>query len=162
MDFLPPLPGQLPWPVPDPRARYFVADYAQMHDLVADPVPPVHAPAYIISVFETARELVRHSYYRYECTTIAISVSLFALERAFSEHLGVKKPFQKMVEHASNKGIITAELAGRLDAGRNLRNKLAHGDLTDTALTPALAVAMVKAAFDSAELLFPAPPDGPL
>ncbi|MGI5262236.1 hypothetical protein [Streptomyces angustmyceticus] len=31
---------------------------------------------------------------------------------------------------------------------------------TDTALTPALAIAMVKAASDTAELLFPAPADG--
>ncbi|WP_157815739.1 hypothetical protein [Kitasatospora sp. CB02891] len=137
-----------------------MAEYMQMHDLVAELVLPAHAPAYITSVFETARELVRHSYFRYEFTTVAVSISLFALERAFGERLGSKKPLQKLVERAADEGIITAELAGRLDAGRSLRNKLAHGDLTGTALTPAMAVAMVKAAFDTAGLLFPGPAEG--
>ncbi|MFE4397911.1 MULTISPECIES: hypothetical protein [Streptomycetaceae] len=47
--------------------------------------------------------------------------------------------------------------------GRALRNKLAHGELTSSTLTPAMAVAMVRAAFDTAELLFPADtaPAGP-
>jgi hypothetical protein len=79
------------------------------------------------------------------------------LERAFAARLGSGKTFQKLIEQAADAGIITAELADRLDSGRQLRNKLAHGKLTATALTPQMAVAMVKAAFDTAELLFHAP-----
>lgn len=124
----------------------------QIHDLVAELVLPAHEPAYITSVFETARELVRHPYFRYEFTTVAVSISLFALERAFGKRLGSEKPLQKLMERAADEGIITSELADRLDAGRSLRNKLAHSDLTGIALTPVMAVSMVKAALDTAEL----------
>ncbi|MGW7582733.1 DUF4145 domain-containing protein [Kitasatospora sp. NPDC054768] len=157
MDVLPPLPGPLPWPVPDPRAHHFVTHYSDMHDLVADLVVPENAPAYVVSALETSRELIRHSYYRYEFTTVAVTHSLFALERALAEHLGVKKTFQQLIEHAAATGVIAADLADRLSAGRQLRNKLAHGDLTSTALTPVMAVNMVRAAFDTAALLYPAP-----
>ena len=157
MDSLPPLPGPLPWPVPDPRAHHFVKHYSDMHAMVADLIVPAGAPAYVVSVLETSRELLRHSYYRYEFTTVALTHSLFGLERAFAERLAVKKPFQKLIEQAADDGLITAELADRLDAGRLLRNKLAHGDLTGTALTPALAISMVRAAFDTAALLYPPP-----
>ncbi|MET8630637.1 DUF4145 domain-containing protein [Kitasatospora sp. NPDC004669] len=157
MDVLPPLPGPLPWPVADPRARHFVAHYSDMHGLVAGLILPEHAPAYVVSALETSRELIRHSYYRYEFTTVAVTHSLFALERALAEHLGVKKNFQQLIALAAAGGVISADLADRLDAGRQLRNKLAHGDLTGTALTPVMAVNMVRAAFDTAALLFPAP-----
>ncbi|MEU1284531.1 DUF4145 domain-containing protein [Kitasatospora sp. NPDC005856] len=154
MDALPPLP----WPVPDPRAHHFVNHYSDMHALVAELVLPEHAPAYVVSVLETSRELIRHSYYRYEFTTVAVAYSLFALERALAERLGAKKKtLQQLIEQAAATGVITADLADRLDAGRPLRNKFAHGDLTGSALTPAMAVGMVRTAFDTAELLFPAP-----
>ncbi|MFJ4799131.1 DUF4145 domain-containing protein [Kitasatospora purpeofusca] len=157
MDVLPPLPGLLPWPVPDPRAHHFVTHYSDMHDLVADLVAPEHAPAYVVSVLETSRELIRHSYYRYEFSTVAVTYSLFALERALAEHLGVKKTLQQLIERAAATGVITADLADRLDSGRQLRNKLAHGELTGSALPPKWAVNMVRAAFDTAALLYPTP-----
>ncbi|WP_369185848.1 hypothetical protein [Streptomyces sp. Y1] len=157
MNDLPPLPGPLPWPVRDSRAHYFVDHYSDMHALVADLVLPEHAPAYVVSALETSRELIRHSYYRYEFTTVAVTHSLFALERALAEHLGVKKNFQQLIALAAATDTITADLADRLDAGRLLRNKLAHGELTGSALTPVMAVSMVRAAFDTAAVLFPAP-----
>ncbi|WP_459651413.1 DUF4145 domain-containing protein [Kitasatospora sp. Ki12] len=160
MDTLPPLPGPLPWPVPDSRAHHFVNHYSDMHELVAELVLPEHAPAYVVSVLETSRELIRHSYYRYEFTTVAVTYSLFALERALAEHLGVKKKtLQQLIDLAAATGVISADLADRLNAGRPLRNKLAHGEMTGSALTPVMAVNMVRAAFDTAKLLFPAPAD---
>ncbi|MFJ7912605.1 DUF4145 domain-containing protein [Kitasatospora sp. NPDC096204] len=83
---------------------------------------------------------------------------LFALERALAEHLGAKKKtLQQLIEQAAATGVITADLADRLDSGRQLRNKLAHGELTGSALPPKWAVNMVRAAFDTAELLYPTP-----
>ncbi|MFC8720887.1 hypothetical protein [Kitasatospora sp. NPDC057198] len=152
-----PFPAPLPWPVPDPRAHHFVAHCSDMHGLVVDLVVPERAPVYVASVLETSRELIRHSYYRYEFTTVAVTHALFGLERALAERLAVKKPFQKLIEQAAKDGLITAGLADRLGAGRLLRNKLAHGDLTGSALTPVLAVSMASAAFDTVALLYPSP-----
>lgn len=61
-----------PLPVPDPRAHDVVLDYAGMHALVADLVLPGDASMYVMSAMETSRELIRHSYYRYEFATVAV------------------------------------------------------------------------------------------
>lgn len=76
MNTLPPLPGPLPLPVPDPRARDVVLDCAGMDALVADLVLPGYASMYVMSTMETSRELIRHSYYRYEFATVAVTHSL--------------------------------------------------------------------------------------
>ncbi|WP_330300421.1 hypothetical protein [Streptomyces sp. NBC_00503] len=88
MNPLPPrLPGPLPVPVLDPRARHVVPDYEGVHALVADLVLPAGASMYVMSTMETSRELIRHSYYRYEFATVAVTHSLFALEHVFTERL---------------------------------------------------------------------------
>ncbi|MEU2100395.1 hypothetical protein ABZ741_41180 [Streptomyces globisporus] len=157
MNTLPPLPGPLPLPVPDPRVRDVVLDYAGMDALVADLVLPGEASMYVMSAMETSRELIRHSYYRYEFATVAVTHSLFALEHVLAERLAVDEPVQDLIERAAAAGLIPAELAAELDRSRLLRDKLTRGAVTSAALGPVRAIAMVRAVFDAVSLLLPPP-----
>jgi len=146
-------PDPLLLPVRDPRTRDLVPDYADMHALVADLVLPGDASMYVMSAMETSRELVRHSYYRYEFATVAVVHSLFALEHVLAERLATDGPLHVLIERAAAAGLITAGLAAELDHSRLLRDKLARGAESSAALRPLRAVAMVRAVFDAVSLL---------
>ncbi|MGF1429626.1 hypothetical protein [Kitasatospora sp. LaBMicrA B282] len=161
MNTLPPAPGRPPLASPDVRNRYLAPDFAGMDDLVADLVLPVHAPAHVLSALETARELLRHSYFRYEFATVAAAHALFAVEQALGERLGVEEPLGRLIELSPVAGLLPAELAERLDRSRQLRDRLSHGTATSGVLRPQRAVVLVRAAFDAAALLFPPPPPAP-
>jgi hypothetical protein len=156
---LPPLPGPLPLPlpVPDPRARDVVLDYAGMDALVANLVLPGEASMYVMSAMETSRELIRHSYYRYEFATVAVTRSLFALEHVLAERLAINEPVQDLIERAADDGLIPVELAAELDRSRLLRDKLTQGTVTSAALGPVRAITMVHAVFDAVSLLLRPP-----
>ncbi|MFJ3218231.1 hypothetical protein ACIPLC_20210 [Kitasatospora sp. NPDC086801] len=157
MNTLPPLPGPLPLPVPDPRARDVVPDYAGMHALVADLVLPNGASMYVMSALETSRELLRHSYYRYEFATVAVTHSLFALEHVLADRLAIGEPLQDLIERAADAGLIPAELAAELDHSRRLRGELTQGTVTSADLRLVRAIAMVRAVFDAVSLLLRPP-----
>ncbi|MFD4240543.1 hypothetical protein ACFWP3_02880 [Streptomyces sp. NPDC058525] len=157
MNTQPPLPDPLLLPVRDPRARDLVLDYADMHALVAELVLPGNASMYVMSAMETSRELIRHSYYRYEFATVAVTHSLFALEHVLAERLATKEPLHALIERATDAGLITTELAAELDRSRLLRDKLTQGAESSAALRPAGAVAMVRAVFDAVSLLLRPP-----
>ncbi|MFJ8437158.1 hypothetical protein ACIQ9P_38290 [Kitasatospora sp. NPDC094019] len=157
MNTLPPLPGPLSLPVPDPRARDVVLDYAGMDALVADLALPGDASMYVMSAMETSRELIRHSYYRYEFATVAVTHSLFALEQVLAERLAINEPVQDLIERAVDAGLIPVELAAELDRSRLLREKLGRGTVTSAALGPVRAITMVRAVFDAVSLLLRPP-----
>ncbi|MFD8789344.1 hypothetical protein [Streptomyces vinaceus] len=154
---LPPPPDSLLLPVRDPRARDLVLDYAEMHALVADLVLPIGASTYVMSAMETSRELIRHSYYRYEFATVAVTHSLFALEHVLADRLATNEPLQVLIEQATDAGLITAGLAAELDRSRLLHEKLTQGAASSAALRPNRAVEMVRAAFDAISLLLRSP-----
>ncbi|WP_439676302.1 hypothetical protein [Embleya sp. MST-111070] len=128
-----------------------------MDVLVADLVLPGDASMYVMSVMETSRELIRHSHYRYEFGTVAVTHSLFALEHVLAERLAVHEPVQDLIERAADAGLIPAELAAELDRSRLLRDKLTRGTVTSAALDPARAITMVRAVFDAVSLLLRPP-----
>ncbi|MGW6877305.1 hypothetical protein ACWGHA_33790 [Streptomyces xanthophaeus] len=154
---LPP-PDPLLLPVRDPRARDLVLDYAEMHALVAGLVLPGGASMYVMSALETSRELVRHSYYRYEFATVAVTHSLFALEHVLVERLATTEPLPVLIERATDAGLITPGLAAELDRSRLLRDRLTQGAESSAALRPIRAVALVRAVFDAVSLLLRPPP----
>ncbi|MFE2911958.1 hypothetical protein ACFXI0_08435 [Kitasatospora indigofera] len=156
MNTLPSLSGP-PLPVPDPRARDVVPDFAGMDALVADLVLPGDAPMYVMSAMETSRELIRHSYYRYEFATVAVTHSLFALEHVLAERLAVNGPLQDLIERAADAGLIPAELGTEIDRSRLLRDELTQGTVTSAALGPSRAITMVRAVFVAVALLLPPP-----
>ncbi|GAA4984734.1 PhzF family phenazine biosynthesis protein [Kitasatospora paranensis] len=144
-------------PRPDPRAHGLAADFAGMDDLVADLVLPAHAPSYVVSALETSRELVRHAFYRYEFGTVAVTHALVAVEHALGERCGVGPTFPDLITQAAAAGLVPPGAADLLQACRLLRDQVARGTVTSAALTLPRAVEMVRAAFDTAALLFPAP-----
>ncbi|MER7821039.1 hypothetical protein ABTX85_00470 [Streptomyces sp. NPDC096097] len=158
MNTLPPPPDPLLLPVRDPRARDLVLDYAEMHALVADLVLPGGASMYVMSALETSRELIRHSYYRYEFATVAVTHSLFALEHVLVERLATTEPLPVLIERATDAGLIKPGLAAELDRSRLLRDRLAQGAESSAALRPIRAVALVRAVFDAVSLLLRPPP----
>ncbi|MFE1558149.1 hypothetical protein ACFW6V_24640 [Streptomyces sp. NPDC058734] len=157
MNTLPPPPEPLLLPVQDPRARNLVLDYADMHALVAELVLPGDASMYVMSAMETSRELIRHSYYRYEFATVAVTHSLFALEHVLAERLAANEPLHLLIARAADAGLITAGLAAELDRSRLLRDKLAQGSESSAALHPIRAVALVRAVFDAVGMLLRPP-----
>jgi hypothetical protein len=150
---VPPLPGPPRLPVPDPRARDVVLDYADMDALLADLVLPGDASMYVMSALETSRELIRHSYYRYEFATVAVVHSLVALEHALAEHLAIEKPLGELIAQAAGAGLISADLAAELDRSRLLRDRLTQGAVTSAAVRPLMAITMVRAVFDALAML---------
>ncbi|MEV0988381.1 hypothetical protein [Streptomyces sp. NPDC049949] len=153
MNAMPPPPDPLRLPVRDPRASHDVLDYADMHGLVADLVLPGGASMYVMSALETSRELIRHSYYRYEFATVAVTHSLFALEHVLAERLASNEPLGTLIERATDAGLITAALAAELDRSRQLRDRFTRGAESSAALRQAQAVFLVRAVFDAVSLL---------
>ncbi|MFG2840777.1 hypothetical protein ACGFYE_37895 [Streptomyces zaomyceticus] len=157
MNTLPPPSDPLLQPVRDPRVRDLVLDYADMHSLVADLALPGDASMYVMSAMETSRELIRHSYYRYEFATVAVTHSLLVLEHVLAERLATNEPLNNLIERATDAGLITEGLAAELDRSRLLRDRLTQGAESSAALHPIRAVAMVRAVFDAVSLLLRPP-----
>lgn len=140
-------------PVPDPRAYGIALDYADMNALVGELVLPRSASMHVMSAMETSRELIRHSYYRYEFATVAVTHSLFALEHVLAERLVVREPLRDLIERATDAGLIAPEL----DRCRLLRERLTQGVATSADLPLVRAIGMMRAVFDAISLLLDPP-----
>ncbi|MFF5973366.1 hypothetical protein ACFY7C_17765 [Streptomyces sp. NPDC012769] len=158
MNPLPPSSG--PPPLPDPRMRDVVPDHEGMRVLVAELALPSAGSMYVTSALDTCRELVRHSFFRYEFATVAVTHSLVALEHVLVERLAVDAPLRELIERAVDAGLIDAGLAAELDRCRLLRERLARGAATSAAVGPEKAVAMLRTVFDAVALLLREPPEG--
>jgi hypothetical protein len=134
----------LPWPIPDSRAGVWAPQYEGMHAIVKELGIPEDMPAAPRSVMETARELIRHSYFRHEFAMVAVAVSIIAVEAALEERFG-KGRLVELIKRAEQAGVLTETEADQLNAGRNIRNDFAHGKITHAAVSPAMAVGMVQA-----------------
>lgn len=139
----------LPFPTPDPRAHYFVTQYADMHALVGDLVIPDGVPEAAATVLHTSRELLRHAYYVYEFSTVAVTQSLIAVEIVLRDRLAAeeKKSLHDIIKEAAAAGLLTPEQVDMLHTGRKIRNGLAHGKTTHAAMPWAMAVPMVRTSF---------------
>ncbi|MFJ4778171.1 hypothetical protein [Streptomyces sp. NPDC088762] len=73
-----------------------------MDAVVAGLVLPGDASMYVMSAMETSRELIRHSYDRYEFATVAVTRSLLALEHVLAERLVTNEPLQDLIERAAD------------------------------------------------------------
>ncbi|WP_245173673.1 hypothetical protein [Streptomyces aureus] len=140
-------------PVPDTRMRDEADGYQGMHALVAELVLPDGASMYVMSALETSRELIRHSYHRYEFATVAVTHALFALEQVLAERLAGESPLRELIERATAAGLVTAALGAELERALHLRDRIAHGEVTSAACTPLGAVTMVRGVFDAVSML---------
>ncbi|MET8142129.1 DUF4145 domain-containing protein [Sphaerisporangium sp. NPDC005288] len=123
-----------------------------MHEIVKDLVIPDGAPSAAASVMTTARELIRHSYFRYEFASVAVAVSIIALEAALTDRYGNKK-LVSLIDQAASDGLITEEQRDLLHTGRDIRNRFAHGKTTHSALPPTTAVRMVQTSLSALLLI---------
>ncbi|MGW2871861.1 hypothetical protein [Kitasatospora sp. NPDC001225] len=144
-------------PAQDPRAWSVAPDYPGMRDLVADLEVPAGAPMGVMTALETSRELIRHSYYRYEFATVAVTHALFALEQVLVERLAVEEPLRDLVGRADAQGLLGEGLATGLDPCLRLRDRLARGTVASDEVSPAPAVQLVRAVFDAVSALLRPP-----
>lgn len=138
----------LPWPIPDPRARLWATQYAHMHEIV-EPLEdiPDHTPPAAASIITTARELIRHSYYRHEFAAVGAGTSIIAVEAALAARYG-RGRLVDFINRAAADGLIDEEQQNMLHTGREIRNGYAHGKTTHAALPPFFAVRMVRTSLD--------------
>ncbi|MGW3071340.1 hypothetical protein [Kitasatospora sp. NPDC001132] len=134
-------------PVPDPRAHFVAPDYAGMDALVADLALPAGAFSSVMSALETSRELIRHSYFRYEFATVAVTHALFALEQVLAERLAVAGPLPELIERAVAEGLLGDGPAAELGHGVRLRDRLARGAATSADVGPERAAGLTLAVF---------------
>ncbi|WP_406209863.1 hypothetical protein OH807_39585 [Kitasatospora sp. NBC_01560] len=181
----PTLPVPPPVPVPDPRSSGCAPDFAGMQEVVGGLVVPARAPRHVASALETSRELIRHSYYRYEFGTVAVTHALLALERALADHFAApvgghraehraaehqpaghqpaehraagEEPLRGLVERAVGTGLVGTEPARALADALLLRDRLTRGEVTSAAVSPSRAAALVGAVFDAVALFLPRP-----
>ncbi|MEU9048093.1 MULTISPECIES: hypothetical protein [unclassified Kitasatospora] len=149
-------------PVPDLRVRSVVPDYAGMHPLVAELVLPEGASMSVMSALETSRELIRHSFYRYEFATVAVTHSLSALEQVLAGRLADEDaPLRELVRRAGDAGLVPAYLVGELERAVRLRERIARGAVSSGVVNPLRAVDLLRAVFDTVALLLGPPSQGP-
>lgn len=127
-------PQHLPWPVPDTRSYGWAGSFADMHDIVRDLDIPDSIPVNTARAFETARELVRFSFYRLEFAAVAVAESIHSIEAAFRELYPKARNLDSMIRLAEADGTITAAEADHLQAGREIRNRHDHGKTQHPAL----------------------------
>ncbi|MCX0247893.1 DUF7380 domain-containing protein [Streptomyces drozdowiczii] len=140
---------RLPFPVPDTRAHHFVTQYADMHDVVAGLAVPSGIPQPAATVLHTSRELLRHSYFCYEFSTVALLHALIAMEivlRAKIPDSGTK-PLRALIKQGKESGLLTERQTEFLHEGRKLRNRIAHGQRAHSVMPPRWGAGMLTTSF---------------
>ncbi|MFI2608247.1 hypothetical protein [Kitasatospora sp. NPDC018619] len=127
-----------------------------MQDLVAGLEVPAGVAMGVMSALETSRELIRHSYFRYEFATVAVTHALLALEQVLADRLAAEEPLRALVGRAAAEGLLGAGSAARLDPCLRLRDALARGVVASDDVDPSRAVELVRAVFDAVSELLPA------
>ncbi|MER5638781.1 hypothetical protein ABT095_17680 [Kitasatospora sp. NPDC002227] len=143
-------------PSHDPRSWGLALDFADMDELVAGLVVPAEASMPVMSSLETSRELVRHSWLRYEFAGVAVTHSLVALELALAARLSADGTLPDLIRRAVTSGLVPGDLAAELDRAAAQRERIATGRATSGALPPMGCLRLVRAVFDAVTLLTPA------
>ncbi|MFB6784989.1 hypothetical protein ACFCX0_49230 [Streptomyces sp. NPDC056352] len=119
----------------------------QLYDCGGTAARPPRAAA--ATVLRTARELLRHSYYCYEFSTVAVMHSLIAVEIVLRDRIpgAGTKPLFQLIKQGADAGTLTVRQAECLDYGRQIRNGMAHGKTTHAVMPPGMAVPMVTTSF---------------
>ena len=87
-------------------------------------------PGGIAELLTTARRLFAHAWFCYEFMAVACLVSIQAVEATFRQVVfpdaKEETPFRRLIARAASDGRISADIARRVDAGAQIRNRLAH------------------------------------
>lgn len=116
-------------------------------------------PAAILS---TGRDLYAFGYYAYALMAVGCTWSVFAVVAALRVKLGAdrKVQFSSLVRQAEQQGLLPAPGwdNGRLDAGREFRNRVVHGNDLGV-LPPVMASDIIGAAHEAVAAIVPDAPD---
>jgi hypothetical protein len=109
-------------------------------------------------LLSTSRDLYTLGYYAYSLFAVAGTWSILAVEAALKLRLGASRSstFKNLVERAEAAGLIPPQgwADGRLDAGRQLRNRTLHGE-SQQLWTPAMAESVIAASHEAVATLYP-------
>lgn len=147
---------------------YFIGlngeDHAGYHELRrrADAWPTTKAtPEGPAGLLNTSRDCYIQGYYAYSLFVVGGAWSIIAVEAALRARLQAdeKITFAKLISKAERMGLLARPGwdSGRLDAGRMLRNSLAHSS-QQTTWTPAMADSIIAACHEAVAMLFPDEP----
>lgn len=109
-------------------------------------------------LLRTSRELYVQGYYAYALIAVAVVWSVFGVEAGLRARFDAdhRKPLRSLVRQAEDEQLLPAEgwEGGRLNAGRELRNRLIHtGD--QPLMPPAMARPVIAASHEFVAGLFP-------
>lgn len=135
-----------PWPR-DERARHWADEFEDMDAIIKQLEVPASVPINTARAFDTARELIRFSYYHFEFAAVAVATSIIAIEAALRERYGGGN-LASLIRRGLEDGTINAEQADLLNTGRSIRNRYAHGETAHPALPIPFAVRMVSTSLD--------------
>lgn len=115
-------------------------------------------PSGAAELLSTSRDLYSLGYYAYPLFAVAGTWSILAVEAALKLRFnaGRSSNFKILVEKAEPAGLVPPEGwdNGRLDAGRQLRNRTVHGE-SQQLWTPAMAEPVVAASHEAVAALYP-------
>jgi hypothetical protein len=127
------------WPEPDARMTNMIAgfdehkrprpmSYAAMEELTNTWPLTAATPAGPAERLLVARDMFALAYYCYEMLPIAGAWALMGVEGALRLRLESTAPLAKLIEMARDRDLIPEGSEGALQAGREIRNRLVHGE----------------------------------
>jgi hypothetical protein len=141
---------------PDPRWQRLVGDKSGLEAAAASWRVSSAVPDGVASVLRIARLLFVHSYFVYEFSLTAVTWGLLVLEASLRDCLQADEriPFARLIRDAESRSLLSHAEAEAIDAGRELRNRIVHGQLLVTTLTPAVVGEMLAATHDAISDLY--------
>ncbi|WP_244930359.1 hypothetical protein [Nocardioides sp. W7] len=134
-----------PLPMSPGRLRQSVASW---------PITPGTPPG-VAGLLQTSRSLFVQSYFVYEFLTLAVLVSLQAVETALNVRLDAPRlSFEKLIVRAGREGLLNEEAKDGLHAGRGLRNHFSHPS-EQTAWSYGMTAPIVRRSHELVSELFP-------
>ncbi len=141
---------------PDPRWQNIVGDRTALEGIAARWRVSDAIPDGVSDVLRIARLLFVHSYFVYEFSLTAATWALLVLEASLRDCLDAdaRTPFASLITQAEATGLLTAAEAEAIDAGRQLRNRIVHGHLLVTVLSPGAVGEMLEATHEAISDLY--------
>lgn len=141
---------------PDPRWQHFGTDRAALERKAASWPVGKAVPKGVADVLQVVRSLFVHSYFVYEFSLVATTWALLALEISLRDCLGAgdRRRFEQMIKDAVKCGLLHPDEALAIDAARNLRNGIIHGEMLVSTLTPGSTAEMLGATHEAISDLY--------
>ncbi len=163
-----------PWPAPpdDRMAMLFGGfdsagprslAYADLVRLTEKWPTTAATPPGVAELLSTARAVFALAWFHYELVVVACMRSLLAVEAALRVRLAAdpgqdrrkhEPSFSQLVRRGRQEGLLTSEWPDRLDAAREMRNRLAHAQEQQT-WSVGIAAPIAAAAHELIAVLYP-------